>query len=142
VVLHIKGFSQEKHLSLHKSTNGGSKMLQSFKSNPSINSAGGAVRRGSCSPCLHSCRRNWWLRLPEHRSRVGTDIYKSIGATLINARGTFTISGSNAARSPRGQSAASQQYVQLDDLMDAIGARLAELTKAEWVTVSSGCAAG
>ena len=77
--------------------------------------------------------------------RVGTDIYKSIGVRpLINARGTFTIiSGSTMLPEVReAMSAASQQYVQLDELMDAIGARLAELTKAEWGMVSSGCAAG
>ena len=38
--------------------------------------------------------------------------------------------------------AAAQQYVHLDELMAAIGARLAELTKAEWGMVSSGCSAG
>ena len=38
--------------------------------------------------------------------------------------------------------AAAQQYVHLDELAEAVGARLAELTKAEWGMVSSGCAAG
>ena len=38
--------------------------------------------------------------------------------------------------------AAAQQHVHLDELMAAIGARLAELTKAEWGMVSSGCSAG
>src|SRR5437867_5541868 len=37
--------------------------------------------------------------------------------------------------------AAAQHYVQLDELMAASGARLAELTTAEWGMVSSGCAA-
>src|SRR5437867_12462221 len=37
---------------------------------------------------------------------------------------------------------AAQHYVQLDELMDAIGARLSQLTKAEWGMVSSGCSAG
>ena len=77
--------------------------------------------------------------------RVGADIYKSIGVRpLINARGTFTIiSGSTMLPEVReAMSAAAQQYVQLDELMDAIGARLAELTKSEWGMVSSGCAAG
>jgi L-seryl-tRNA(Ser) seleniumtransferase len=77
--------------------------------------------------------------------RVGTDIYQSIGVRpLINARGTFTIiSGSTMLPEVRAaMDAAAQHYVQLDELMDAIGARLAELTKAEWGMVSSGCAAG
>ena len=35
----------------------------------------------------------------------------------------------------------SQHYVHLDELAEAIGARLAELTQAEWGLVTSGCAA-
>src|SRR5262249_44397740 len=38
--------------------------------------------------------------------------------------------------------AGGQHCVQLDELMEAIGKRLAELTGAEWGMVSSGCAAG
>src|SRR5438128_8455788 len=37
--------------------------------------------------------------------------------------------------------AAARHHVHLDELMAAIGARLAELTKADWGMVSSGCAA-
>jgi L-seryl-tRNA(Ser) seleniumtransferase len=37
--------------------------------------------------------------------------------------------------------AAAQHYVHLDELTNAIGARLAELTGAEWGVVTSGCAA-
>ncbi len=37
--------------------------------------------------------------------------------------------------------AASQHFVQLDELAEAVGRRLAELTGAEWGMVSSGCAA-
>ena len=76
--------------------------------------------------------------------RVGEDIYRSIGVRpLINARGTFTIiSGSLMLPEVRAAiQAAAQQHVHLDELMDAVGARLAELTKAEWGMVSSGCAA-
>ncbi len=76
--------------------------------------------------------------------RVGSDIYRSIGVRpLINARGTFTIiSGSLMLPEVRAaMDAAAQQHVHLDELMDAIGARLAELTKAEWGIVTSGCAA-
>ena len=36
--------------------------------------------------------------------------------------------------------AASRHYVHLDELMDAVGKRLAELTQAEWGMVSNGCA--
>jgi L-seryl-tRNA(Ser) seleniumtransferase len=76
--------------------------------------------------------------------RVGADIYQSIGVRpLINARGTFTIiSGSLMLPEVRAAiDAAAQHHVHLDELMAAIGARLSELTKAEWGMVSSGCAA-
>jgi L-seryl-tRNA(Ser) seleniumtransferase len=76
--------------------------------------------------------------------RVGEDIYQSIGVRpLINARGTFTIiSGSLMLPEVRAaMDAAAQHHVHLDELMEAVGARLAELTKAEWGMVSSGCAA-
>ena len=76
--------------------------------------------------------------------RAGEDIYQSIGVRpLINARGTFTIiSGSLMLPEVRAAiDAAAQHHVHLDELMAAIGARLAELTKAEWGMVSSGCAA-
>jgi len=74
----------------------------------------------------------------------GKDVYQSIGVRpLINARGTFTIiSGSLMLPEVRAAiDAAAQQHVHLDELMAAIGARLAELTKAEWGMVSSGCSA-
>jgi uncharacterized pyridoxal phosphate-dependent enzyme len=73
------------------------------------------------------------------------NVYESIGVRpLINARGTFTIiSGSLMLPEVRAAiDAAAQQHVHLDELMAAIGARLADLTKAEWGMVSSGCAAG
>lgn len=76
--------------------------------------------------------------------RVGKELYQSIGVRpLINARGTFTIiSGSLMLPEVRAAlDAAAQQHVHLDELMEAIGARLAELTKAEWGLVSSGCSA-
>jgi len=76
--------------------------------------------------------------------RVGPDIYQSIGVRpLVNARGTFTIiSGSLMLPEVRAaMDAAAQHHVHLDELMAAIGARLSELTKAEWGMVSSGCAA-
>src|SRR6478672_6411811 len=72
------------------------------------------------------------------------DVYRSIGVRpLINARGTFTIiSGSLMLPEVRAAiDAAAQHHVHLDELMAAIGARLAELTKAEFGMVSSGCAA-
>jgi L-seryl-tRNA(Ser) seleniumtransferase len=76
--------------------------------------------------------------------RPGALVYSAIGVRpLINARGTYTIiSGSRMLPEVRdAMSAASQQHVHLDELADAIGARLATLTQAEWGLVTSGCAA-
>jgi D-glucosaminate-6-phosphate ammonia-lyase len=77
--------------------------------------------------------------------QLGPDIYKSIGIRpFINCRGTLTvISGSLELPEVRAaQDAAAQHFVALDELMDAVGKRLSELTGAEWGMVSSGCAAG
>lgn len=77
--------------------------------------------------------------------QIGTDIYKSIGVRpLINCRGTLTvISGSLELPEVRAAvDAAGQHYVVLDELMESVARRIAELTGAEWALVSSGCAAG
>ncbi len=77
--------------------------------------------------------------------RAGADVYRSIGVRpLINARGTFTIiSGSTMLPEVRAaMDAAAQKYVHLDELTEAVGARLAALTGAEWGLVSNGCSAG
>ncbi len=76
--------------------------------------------------------------------RIGPAIYESIGVRpVINCRGTFTIIGGSlelpAVRAAK--ESAAQHYVQLDELMDAVGSRLAELTGAEYGMVSAGCAA-
>ena len=76
--------------------------------------------------------------------RTTPDVYRPIGVRpLINARGTYTIiSGSLMLPEVRAaMDAAAQQYVHLDELTEAIGARLATLTGAEWGLVTSGCAA-
>jgi uncharacterized pyridoxal phosphate-dependent enzyme len=77
--------------------------------------------------------------------KTGPEIYQSIGVEpIINCRGTFTIIGGSvelpAVRAA--MDAAAQRFVQIDELADAVGQRLAELTGAEWGMVSSGCAAG
>ncbi len=77
--------------------------------------------------------------------RTGANVYQSIGVRpLINARGTFTIiSGSTMLPEVReAMDAAARQYVHLDELAEAVGARLAELTRAEWGLVTNGCSAG
>jgi len=76
--------------------------------------------------------------------RAGPDVYRSIGVRpFINARGTYTIlTGSTMLEEPRAaMDTASRQYVHLDELAEAIGKRLAELTKAEWGLVTTGCSA-
>ena len=63
---------------------------------------------------------------------------------IINCRGTFTIIGGSVERPEvrAAMDAASNYFVQIDELAAAVGQRLAELTGAEWGMVSAGCAAG
>jgi seryl-tRNA(Sec) selenium transferase len=71
------------------------------------------------------------------------NIYRSLGIEpVINCRGTFTIIGGSIERPEvlTAQKAAAGQFVQYDELAEGIGKRLAELTKAEWGIVTSGCA--
>jgi uncharacterized pyridoxal phosphate-dependent enzyme len=75
---------------------------------------------------------------------ITSRLYESLGVRpFINAKGTFTIlTGSQTL--PEVKQAmleASRHYVHLDELMDAVGVRLAELTKADWGIVTAGCAA-
>lgn len=111
------------------------------------------------SPGGHS-RREWFRRgslmaaaaaLGGHLQRAvaaplefGANLYRSIGVRpLVNARGTFTIiTGSQSlAEVKRAMDDASRGYVQMDELMDGVGKRLAELTGAEWGIVTAGCCA-
>jgi len=76
--------------------------------------------------------------------RLGPEIYQSIGVRpFVNARGTYTIlTGSTLLPEVRAAMGdASRHYVHLDELAEAVGKRLAELTQAEWGMVTSGCAA-
>jgi D-glucosaminate-6-phosphate ammonia-lyase len=60
--------------------------------------------------------------------RVGPGIYESVGIRpIINCRGTFTIVGGSLELPEvrAAKDAAGQHYVQLDEMMEAIGARLA-----------------
>jgi seryl-tRNA(Sec) selenium transferase len=80
-------------------------------------------------------------------SKQGTDtdnLFTRIGVRpLINGRGTFTIiSGSRSL--PQVKQAmydASFYFVQLDEMMDGIGAQLGKLTGAEWGIATTGCEA-
>src|SRR3954471_8687367 len=76
---------------------------------------------------------------------IGANMYRSIGVRpLINARGTFTIiTGSQTLPEvKRAMEQASRSYVQMDELMDSVGKRLAEISGAEWGIITNGCAAG
>ena len=74
----------------------------------------------------------------------GRDLYAALGVRpIINARGTLTIIGGSMELPEvrAAKAAANQQYVNLEELMEAAGRKLADLTGAEWGMVSSGCAA-
>ena len=77
-------------------------------------------------------------------SRPAIPTYERMGVrTLINCQGTYTIlSGSLALPEVvQAMSDATCQYVHMDELMDHVGAWLAERTGAEWGLVTAGCAA-
>jgi len=72
------------------------------------------------------------------------NIYEEIGVKpIINCQGTFTIlSGSlSLPEVKKAMDEASRHYVHLDELMEKVGLRLAELTGAEFGIVTAGCAA-
>ena len=74
----------------------------------------------------------------------GQNVYKAIGVRpFINCRGTLTVLGGNIELPEvrAAKSLANQQHAQLDEVMAAVGKRLAELTGAEWGMVSAGCSA-
>lgn len=83
---------------------------------------------------------------PTSRSDLATEtIYDRLGVVpIINCRGTFTILGGSTERPEvlEAIEAATGYFVQYDELAFGIGKRLAEITKADWGIVSSGCAAG
>lgn len=70
--------------------------------------------------------------------------YESLGVRpLINCMGTYTIISGSLMLSEVRQAVqdASKAYVHLDELMEKVGARIAELMSCEWGMVTSGCAA-
>ena len=72
-------------------------------------------------------------------------IYRAIGIEpIINCRGTFTIIGGSVERPEvlAAMKEASRHFVQYDELAEAVGRRLAEITGAEWGMIPDGCAAG
>ena len=74
---------------------------------------------------------------------IGPKIYDSIGVRpVINCKGTFTImSGSlSLPEVKQAMMEASKHYVHIDDLMAAVGKRIAELAGSESAIVTCGCA--
>lgn len=75
----------------------------------------------------------------------GRKILKSIGVEpFVNCKGTNTIMGGSVARPEvrLAMDAVATLNVQMDELVEGVGKRLAELTGAEWGLVTSGAAAG
>src|ERR1035437_9357852 len=76
---------------------------------------------------------------------LGADMYRSIGVRpIINARGTFTIiTGSQTLPEvKKAMDEASRSFVQMDELANGVGQRLADISGAEGGMVSNGCCAG
>src|ERR1700753_1773158 len=75
---------------------------------------------------------------------TGANIYEEIGVRpIINAKGTYTIvSGSlSLPEVKKAMEEAGHHYVHMDELMAAVGARLAKINGAGWGIVTAGCAA-
>ena len=78
------------------------------------------------------------------QSGTRRSVYDAIGVTpVINGRGTLTIIGGSQSlpEVKRAMEEASMHYVHIDELMEAVSKRFAELTKADWGIVTAGCAA-
>src|SRR5262249_17244846 len=72
---------------------------------------------------------------------LSSKLYESIGVRpVINSRGTFTIiTGSQTLPEvKKAMEEASRHFVNMDELMDGVGRRLAELSGAEWGIVTNG----
>ena len=76
---------------------------------------------------------------------AGSQIYQSMASSRSSIAAGRSPSSAASVERPEvraAMDAASQYFVQMDELADAVGRRLAELTGAEWGMVSAGCAAG
>ncbi len=97
-------------------------------------------RAGSAFAAMQAFGR----RLQGAPMEITSRLYESIGVKpLINSRGTFTIiTGSQTLPEvKRAMDEASRHFVQMDELMDGVGKRLAEISGAEWGIVTAGCCA-
>ena len=76
--------------------------------------------------------------------RPGPEIYQSIGVRPVRQRARHLHDPhrlDDAAGGARGDGGRLAHYVHLDELAEAVGKRLAELTQAEWGMVTVGCSA-
>jgi uncharacterized pyridoxal phosphate-dependent enzyme len=97
----------------------------------------GSLVRPSTAPA-------WQAKRPAPPVATQPNVYTSIGVRpLINGRGTLTIIGGSIELPEvrAAKQAANLQHAHIDEVMEAVGRRLAELTGAEWGMVSAGCAA-
>ncbi|HEY0567801.1 MAG TPA: PLP-dependent transferase, partial [Xanthobacteraceae bacterium] len=84
------------------------------------------------------------VAMPALNGREKDNLFSRIGVRpMINGRGTYTIiSGSRSLPEvKRAMFEASHYYVQMDEMMNGVGARLAQLTGAEWGIVTNGAEA-
>ncbi|MGH9371221.1 MAG: hypothetical protein ACRD15_06790, partial [Vicinamibacterales bacterium] len=104
----------------------------------------GLLGVGSVVPASDVSAASQARRASGGAAAVAPNVYEAIGVRpLINCRGTLTIIGGSIELPEvrAAKSVANQQHAHLDEVMDAVGKRLAELTGAEWGMVSAGCAA-
>jgi len=76
---------------------------------------------------------------------IGPNLYRSIGSAPNHQRARDLHDHhrlSNAPEVKRAMDEASRSYVHMDELMDGVGNRLAEITGAEWGIVTAGCLRG
>lgn len=84
------------------------------------------------------------LAAPPAAAPPSARIYESIGVRpVINCRGVNTYIGGSTTlpEVKRAMEEASLQFVDLNELADGLGRRLAELTGADWGAVTAGCCA-
>ncbi|MCU0256076.1 MAG: hypothetical protein MUF60_04990 [Vicinamibacterales bacterium] len=119
-----------------------SRIVQGWRSDVSrrrLLKGGGALAAGWLLPWpVFGARAQAQSRPP------GGSPYQRLGVRpLINARGTVTIVGASRVlpEVKAAMEAATRDYVQIDELMDGVGRRLAELTGAPWGIVTSGASA-
>ena len=108
-----------------------------------------ALKSLAALPFLGSMWRVQGSALPESLTSIETlgatvtrDYFKELGLrTFINAAGTYT--SMTGCLMPKEVSDAivygTSDYVNLDDLQDKVGERIAELVECEYATVTSGC---